>query len=70
MLKIFFGFLTSILLQNIEKIEKGIFWRHNKIFEERTKNENFEQAHSAKIFYRLFSLGFLNIHFVAKYQIK
>ena len=59
-------FLTSILLQNSKIIEA----RLEKFCEKKTKNENFQQSHSAEKSERRDPLGFFNIRSVAKYQKK
>ena len=56
-------FLTSILLQNFKKLKRDL-----KNFAKKTKNENFQQSHSAEKSERRDPLGFLNICSVAKYQ--
>ena len=57
-------FLTSILLQNFKKLNRDL----RKILQKKTKNENFQQSHSAKKSERRDPLGFFNIRSVAKYQ--
>ena len=56
-------FWTSILLQNFKKLKRDL-----KNFQKKTKNENFQQSHSAEITDRRDPLGFFNIRSVAKYQ--
>ena len=56
-------FLTSILLQNFKKLKRDL-----KNFQKKTKNENFQQSHSAEKSERRDPLGFFNIRSVAKYQ--
>ena len=57
-------FLTSILLQNFKKLKRDL----KNFAKKNTKNENFQQSHSAEKSERRDPLGFFNIRSVAKYQ--
>ena len=57
-----------ILLQNFKKTEGRPFGVFRIIFEIKTKNEKFEQSHSAEKSEKRDPLGFSNIRSVAKYQ--
>ena len=61
---------NSSWLQNMKKFEGGTLWGLEKISQKSVKNKIFEQCHSAEKCKRGDSLGFFDIHCVAKYRNK